>query len=136
MTIKLLGEIQSYHAHVYFDGPEQSVLVDTLRDQIAERFSVLLGRRHDRPIGPHARPMFQVAFDIGEFDRMVPWLMLNRQGLTVLVHPNTGHPRRDHLHDALWLGEVLTINPDPFLVEREAEPEAVAVPNTQPKVLP
>lgn len=61
--------------------------------------------------------------------------MLNRQGLSVLVHPNTGRPRRDHLSDALWLGEPLEITPDPYLVEEEpAEPELV--PNTNPRVQP
>ncbi len=42
----------------------------------------------------------------------VPWLMLNRLGLTVLVHPNTEDARADHLVHALWMGEVLPLNAD------------------------
>jgi DOPA 4,5-dioxygenase len=35
--------------------------------------------------------------------------MLNRQGLTVLVHPSTGDSYGDHLERSLWLGEVLKL---------------------------
>jgi DOPA 4,5-dioxygenase len=35
--------------------------------------------------------------------------MLNRMGLTVLVHPETGRPRDDHTRHAAWLGEVLAL---------------------------
>lgn len=44
------------------------------------------------------------------FQTLVPFLMLNRQGLTVLVHPESGRPRDDHLMHALWLGAVLALN--------------------------
>jgi DOPA 4,5-dioxygenase len=134
--VKPLSIIQSYHAHIYFEGGEQRRIAETLRDEIAQRFSVLVGGWHDRPIGPHMRPMYQAAFAPAEFAKFVPWLMLNRHGLAVLIHPNTGYPRRDHLHDAMWLGEVLGINAGPFLVEREVHPEPEIIPNTRPTVTP
>ncbi len=130
-----LDTIQSYHAHVYFDGPEQRSAAETLREQIAQRFSVLIGRWHDRLVGPHTRSMYQVAFPTAEFTRLVPWLMVNRRGLTVLIHPNTGHPRRDHLTHAMWLGERLDIDATP-LPGHETEPEPEIVPNTHPMVQP
>jgi len=104
-----LAAIGSFHAHVYFDGPAQRETAMALRTQIGERFRVTLGRVHDRPVGPHARAMYQVAFDVASFGNFVPWLMLNRQGLTVLVHPNTRDARSDHLTHALWMGEILDI---------------------------
>ena len=52
MTIQPLDTIQSYHAHIYFDGPEQRRVAETLREEIARRFSVLIGRWHDRLVGP------------------------------------------------------------------------------------
>ena len=104
-----LAAIGSFHAHIYFDGDAQRDAALALREQIAQRFSVTLGRVHDRLVGPHARAMYQVAFDTASFGNFVPWLMLNRQGLTVLVHPNTRDTRRDHLVHALWMGEVLPI---------------------------
>ena len=38
--------------------------------------------------------------------------MLNREGLTVLVHPNTGDAYRDHAEHALWLGAKLALRLD------------------------
>jgi aromatic ring-cleaving dioxygenase len=134
MSVQLLDTILSYHAHIYFDGPEQRRLAETLLEEIAERFSVLIGRWHDRLVGPHARPMYQVAFPPAEFARFVPWLMVNRRGLAVLVHPNTGQPKSDHLTHAIWMGEILGIDAAPL--PDHQEPEAEIVPNTHPTVKP
>ena len=134
-TLHPIALIESYHAHIYFEGPEQSQWALALRSAIAERFSVLMGRWWDQPIGPHARPMYQVAFAPTEFARLVPWLMVNHGDLSVLIHPNTGRPRHDHLIGALWLGDALGITADPYLVDRE-EPEPVPLPNTHPTVSP
>jgi aromatic ring-cleaving dioxygenase len=109
MTDIPVSAITSYHAHIYFEGDEQRAAALLLRERIGERFAVTLGRVHEQPIGPHARPMYQVAFNPEIFASFVPWLMLNRMNLTVLVHPNTSRPRSDHLFRSLWLGEVLPI---------------------------
>ena len=53
--------------------------------------------------------MYQVKFGRGEFPKIVPWLMLNRGGLSVLVHPNTGDAYHDHAINALWLGKPLRL---------------------------
>jgi aromatic ring-cleaving dioxygenase len=130
-----LAAIAGFHAHIYFDGPAQRDVALQLREQIGARFAVTLGRVHDRLVGPHARPMYQVAFDVATFGNFVPWLMLNRQGLTVLVHPNTRDQRRDHLVHALWMGEVLDIVDADGLPEDD-EAEAPMAPNTQPTLAP
>jgi DOPA 4,5-dioxygenase len=130
-----LSAIASFHAHVYFHDAAQREAALRLREQIAERFPVTLGRVHDRPVGPHAANMYQVAFDVENFGNFVPWLMLNRQGLTVLVHPNTRDQRSDHLVHALWMGEVLEIvNVEMLPVDGEAE--GPLAPNTTPTVKP
>ncbi|MDB5806439.1 MAG: aromatic ring-cleaving dioxygenase [Betaproteobacteria bacterium] len=105
--------IQSYHAHVYYDPNTDSKAEATrLRDAIAEQFATRLGRWHDVPVGPHTQAMYQVAFAVDVFPGIVPWMMLNRGPLTILVHPNTGRPKADHLHHALWMGAVLPIKED------------------------
>ena len=129
-----LAEIASYHAHIYFDGPEQRAIAEWIRERVAERFPVQLGRWHDRPVGPHHRPMYQIAFDVEVFPRLVPWLMINRQGLSVLVHPNTDSPYDDHLVHALWLGETLTLNGEVLPLKLKAGEELIdpVVVNTAP----
>lgn len=95
--------IGGYHAHVYYD-PATRPDAERLRRALDERFAVLLGRWHDVPVGPHPISMYQVAFSTAEFARLVPWLMLNRGRLSILVHPLTGDDYEDHAHLALWLG--------------------------------
>jgi DOPA 4,5-dioxygenase len=100
--------IEGFHAHVYY-APETRPIAERLREAIGASFAVQLGRWHDQPVGPHPVSMYQVAFAVAEFSRLVPWLMLNREGLTILVHPLTGNDYDDHAHHALWLGAVLPL---------------------------
>jgi aromatic ring-cleaving dioxygenase len=56
------------------------------------------------PIGPHPISQFNVIFETEEFQRIVPWLMLNHEGLDVLIHPLTESSYDDHSKNALWIG--------------------------------
>jgi DOPA 4,5-dioxygenase len=38
--------------------------------------------------------------------------MLNRDGLTILLHPETGDDYRDHTAHAVWFGAVLSLRLD------------------------
>ena len=40
--------------------------------------------------------------------------MLNRGGLDVLLHPETGDDLADHTAHAVWLGEKLPLRLEPF----------------------
>lgn len=136
LAVPSVATILSYHAHIYFDPAATRGEADALRQQIAERFAVQLGRWHDVPVGPHVQAMYQVAFASDTFAGFVPWLMLNRGALTVLVHPNTLAPRNDHLHHALWLGEALALNEQVLPLRIDACEESPIVPNTQPDRAP
>jgi aromatic ring-cleaving dioxygenase len=100
--------IAGYHAHIYYD-PLTRAQAERLRAPIDAAFAVTLGRMHDVPVGPHPVAMYQIAFPVEEFPRLVPWLMLNRAGLNVLVHPMTGDAYADHTVFALWLGTPLPL---------------------------
>ncbi len=100
--------IEGYHAHVYYD-PETRAVAERVRAGIGSHFSVRLGRWHDKPVGPHPVSMYQVAFSVEDFPRLVPWLMLNREGLSVLIHPETGNEYDDHARFAGWLGQPIAL---------------------------
>jgi aromatic ring-cleaving dioxygenase len=104
-------QIRGYHAHVYFDASTRDVAV-TLREAIGARFNVELGRVVDRPYGPHPQPMYQLAFGTDELAKIVPWLMLNRRGLNILVHPRTGDELSDHATNPMWLGTPVPLDLD------------------------
>ena len=134
MTADPPRRIVSWHAHVYFDPTTTRAQAQHVRDGIAQRFKVQLGRWHEVPIGPHTQAMYQVAFDVDVFAGLVPWLALHREGLNVLVHPNTLAPRADHLVHAIWLGAPLPLRPDVLPDTIAASEESPIVPNTDPVV--
>jgi aromatic ring-cleaving dioxygenase len=72
--------------------------------KLASNFPVQAGRLSDDPIGPHPISQFAVIFEPDAFQAVIPWLMLNRQGLDILVHPLTDDMVDDHSVYALWLG--------------------------------
>lgn len=106
-----IATITGYHAHVYFD-PEMRATALAVRQALAACFEVKLGGWRDTPGGPHPKPAWQLLFSVGQFDHVVPWLMLNRQGLDVLVHPLTGDDAGDHETRALWLGTPVPLDID------------------------
>jgi aromatic ring-cleaving dioxygenase len=134
--MRSLKSILSYHAHVYYDPAHTRSVAEALRQRIGERFKVQLGRWHDVPVGPHTAAMYQVAFHTELFASLVPWLMLNRDGLDVLVHPNTLAPRDDHLLHALWLGDKRALKEAVLPLRIEAADESPIVPNTTPTIDP
>ena len=111
MTTRPVADIHGFHAHVYYDADSKPAAA-ALRESIAENFDVALGRWHDQPIGPHPTGSYQVAFRPDQFGEFVPWLALNRRGLVILVHPDTGDDVADHTGHALWLGDRLPLDID------------------------
>jgi aromatic ring-cleaving dioxygenase len=116
-----LRAIAEYHAHVYYDPRKTRGRAEHLRARVAAEFpKAKLGRWHDELVGPHSRSMYQIAFPSGMLESFLPWLMLNRDGLTILLHPETGNDYCDHTAHAAWLGAVLPLRLDVF---SEQQPE-------------
>jgi aromatic ring-cleaving dioxygenase len=102
--------IKAYHAHVYYDAKTTRARAARLRRRVARKFRrAKLGRWHDELVGPHTQSMYQIAFPASAFATFMPWLMLNRDGLAVLLHPETGDDYRDHTVHACWLGKQLPL---------------------------
>jgi aromatic ring-cleaving dioxygenase len=98
-----MSENKGYHAHVYYDASTKPA-AEKLRDTLLGKFKVEGGALSDEPRGPHPISQFNVIFETPEFQNIVPWLMLNRDGLDVLVHPLTESSYNDHTANAMWLG--------------------------------
>jgi aromatic ring-cleaving dioxygenase len=98
-----MAETAGYHAHVYYDPATRGV-AERLRSAIIGKFTVKPGGLSDAPRGPHPISQFNVMFQNDEFQHIVPWLMLNREGLNILVHPLTDDMVDDHTIYAMWLG--------------------------------
>lgn len=114
-----ISQIESWHAHVYFDDASRAAAW-ALRETIETRFAGMMemGRFHERPVGPHPRWSYQVAFGPEHFASIIPWFSLNRGDLVVFVHPNTGDALGDHRDRAVWLGAKLDLDLDALKGQR------------------
>jgi DOPA 4,5-dioxygenase len=105
--------ITHYHAHIYYDPATTRDRAARLREKISATFpTAIVGRWHDALVGPHLRSMYQVVISQAMLASFLPWLMLNRDGLTVLLHPETDNSYLDHTAHAVWMGEVLPVRLD------------------------
>jgi aromatic ring-cleaving dioxygenase len=105
--------ILNWHAHVYFDAASRDA-ASALREAIERSFPVQMGRFHEKPVGPHPRFSFQVAFDNDQLAPLLSWLTLNRGDLTIFIHPNTGNALEDHRDRAIWIGRQVPLILDFF----------------------
>jgi aromatic ring-cleaving dioxygenase len=104
-------DIQGYHAHIYYDNDTAPIVV-RLRETLAKNFLVDIDTLIGGEVGPHPMQQMPVMFRKEAFQHVVPWLMLNRQGLNILVHPLTNDEYDDHTGNALWLGEPVKLKLD------------------------
>lgn len=105
-----LEPIDGFHAHIYYTSDDERAIAAEIREYVDAHYDVVMGRWRDQPVGPHPTPMYQIAFANEMFDQLVPWLMLNRNGLDILIHPNTSDVVKDHRDFPIWLGDKLQLN--------------------------
>ena len=96
--------ITGWHAHVYFDAAE----IDRARavcEAVRDRFAIPMGRLHPEAVGPHPVGSCQLSVPPEKFGEVAAWLTLNRDGLDVFVHAETGDAWTDHTRHVVWLGQ-------------------------------
>lgn len=99
-----------YHAHIYFDQPEQTIAEAIHRQIRQERTDITaIFPLVPRKVGPHDKPMFEVHFHNNDFG-FIEWLEAHRSGLSVLIHPVSDEELADHTVRAQWLGKQLPIH--------------------------
>lgn len=111
---KFAPPIRSYDVHVYFFHTDETSVAQAreLQASIRKSFPHLeVYKFWDRPIGPHPIGNFEINLMLPQhFVAFVPWIQVNRQDFSVLVHPNTGYPLRDHTVNAMWVGDKQVLN--------------------------
>ena len=108
-----MTKIKAYHTHIYFDAASL-LQARRLCEDCRDRFGVEMGHVHERLVGPHPDWSCQLAFPPELFADVVPWLALNRDGLVVFIHPETGDDLKDHTEYALWMGDIRPLDLSPF----------------------
>lgn len=103
---------RGYHAHIYYDTATTRPAAERLCAALGDQFRVEIAGFRDEPRGPHPISNVLVIFKSDQFERIVPYLMLNRGGLDVLVHPLTEDAVLDHSSYAVWLGNPVPLKLD------------------------
>ncbi|KAH8888585.1 hypothetical protein GQ53DRAFT_654084 [Thozetella sp. PMI_491] len=126
------GRRGGFDIHIYYfqENPVQTKYAQELWERIRREFPELrIYRLWDKPLGPHPVAMFEVnVFTPHQFGAFISWLAIWRGPLSALVHPNTVeegvHPaesaERNHIEQAIWMGERLPIDTTIFGKMREA----------------
>ena len=108
-----MSQVSEFHAHVYF-GEETVERARSVCERARDAFDIEMGRMHLKPVGPHPRWSCQLRVPPEKFGEVILWLSLNRDGLTVFVHPETGDHLRDHTEHSIWMGEMLELDVSVF----------------------
>ncbi|PIK15225.1 DOPA 4,5-dioxygenase family protein [Halobacteriovorax sp. JY17] len=104
---------KEYHAHIYYDESTHEKALEVIeRARQVEFFSV--GRAHEKLVGPHPRWSCQLLFSNDDLPKAMPWILENREGLTIFMHPDTGNDYIDHTDHTIWMGEMLELDTSRF----------------------
>lgn len=108
------NKFDQYHIHVYFNE-DTSEIAAQLRENIATQLEMEVGNFNQKLVGPHLQWNFYVPFSKAQFDKIIPWIAQHRNGLSVLLHKDTGDDWVDHTEDLFWFGEVGEIDISMFI---------------------
>lgn len=108
-----------FHAHLYFSVTEIP-LASQVREDIAKALPYLtyIGQLIPMPIGPHAKPMFEMHIPAHKIAQATTTLDALRKGFSVLIHPVQVDELAAHTIEAVWLGEKLALKLDVLQARR------------------
>ncbi len=155
------AKIYSWHIHVLYwqSNEEDAKGARLLRENFRSAFEGTLGQKEcnstfhmenlclfadiDKPDGPFLTAQWAVFVPIDHFYSTVSWIMQNRNGYDVLVHPNSGCEIEDHSWWAFWGGNPWQINfdafsydyPFPWTKEMEDKADPVLDPSNSAPIL-
>src|SRR3982751_6264380 len=106
------SEHAPYHAHIYYDvhdrDPAERLHQRLLTGRADECVKVLfVGEMRDANMGPHPKPQFEIHFLKDALPAVLQ--LLEKSGLTALVHPLTDDDLADHTSLGIWIGEPLAL---------------------------
>lgn len=96
-------QIRDFHAHIYYDAHEVD-RAKQLAAAVQAHFPVAVGHFHLSPVGPHPRGSVQLTVPRDLFGDVAQFLVLNREGLTIFAHAETGEDLADHTEHVIWFG--------------------------------
>lgn len=96
-----------YHAHVYWQNESQHSEALHLRSMLVS-LGCGVGTMHDKPIGPHPLPSYQVNYNSDNAN--IVECALAGTKLNILLHDDTGDDMRDHTVGARWIGNKLKLD--------------------------
>lgn len=98
----------NYHAHVYWKSETERTLALCLRPSFLS-IGASLGTVHDKPIGPHPLPMYQIMYDNSIQNEVEALLRI--QPMSILLHEDIGIDHvRDHTEGARWINTPLELD--------------------------
>lgn len=100
------------HIHIYF-RPHQTEEALLLKAQIAKEFpELILGRFHQKPVGPHPVGSFLIRAKNEKDERNIIFYLNHKIGnLSAMIHPETGNDFEDHKQEKIqWIGPEFEID--------------------------
>ncbi|THU89917.1 dopa 4,5-dioxygenase, partial [Dendrothele bispora CBS 962.96] len=107
-------EGHGFDFHVYFmqSVPNQVKYARNLYERIKAEFPELQVLDFgETPTEPHPVASFEInTFNPHQTGALFCWLTIERGSLSVLIHPHTGRPYKDHTELATWMGRSWPVN--------------------------
>ena len=98
-----------YHAHIYWSDDDGREIALKLRPYL-KSIGCQLGTVHDKPIGPHPLPMYQINYHDRVSSVVEKFLRNNCGNLSVLLHEDTGDDIKDHTVGVRWIGKPVVLD--------------------------